>query len=85
MPAVILLEALVVLAVVAWAVWMLVGARRHDRLQEADARLDRVAAMLSDLTDDEFDTGLGQVGPGHPAPGLPAAGRGQSSEPKTAR
>lgn len=44
------------------SVWALrAGARRHDQLPEVDARLDRVAAMISDLTDDEFDTGLGQT------------------------
>ena len=37
------------------------GARRHDLLDQLDARLDRVVAMISDLTDAEFDTALGQV------------------------
>jgi hypothetical protein len=37
------------------------GARRHGLLEQVDARLDRVVAMISDLTDDEFDTGLGQA------------------------
>lgn len=44
------------------AVWALgADARRNDRLLEVDARLDRVVAMISDLTDEEFDTGLGQT------------------------
>lgn len=44
------------------ALWSLrTGARRHDLLDELDARLDRTVAMISDLTDDEFDTSLGQV------------------------
>ncbi|MFE7630857.1 hypothetical protein [Kocuria sp. NPDC057446] len=44
------------------ALWSLrTGARRHGLLDELDARLDRVVAMISDLTDTEFDTGLGQV------------------------
>ncbi|GAA1764190.1 hypothetical protein [Kocuria aegyptia] len=44
------------------ALWSLRrAARRHDLLDQLDARLDRVVAMISDLTDDEFDTGLGQV------------------------
>lgn len=37
------------------------SARLHGLLEPVDARLDRVAAMISDLTDDEFDTSLGQV------------------------
>lgn len=37
------------------------SARRHDLLDQLDARLDRVVAMISDSTDAEFDTGLGQV------------------------
>lgn len=37
------------------------SARRHDLLDELDARLDRTVAMISDLTADEFDTSLGQV------------------------
>lgn len=44
------------------ALWSLRrGARRHDLLDQLDARLDRVVAMISDLTDAEFDTALGQV------------------------
>lgn len=44
------------------ALWSLRrSARRHDLLDQLDARLDRVVAMISDLTDTEFDTGLGQV------------------------
>lgn len=44
------------------ALWSLrTGARRHGLLDQLDARLDRVVAMISDLTDSEFDTGLGQV------------------------
>ncbi|MEX5236082.1 hypothetical protein [Kocuria arenosa] len=44
------------------ALWSLRGsARRHDLLDQLDARLDRTVAMISDLTDAEFDTALGQV------------------------
>jgi hypothetical protein len=44
------------------ALWSLRrSARRHDLLDQLDARLDRVVAMISDSTDTEFDTGLGQV------------------------
>ncbi|MFI7743781.1 hypothetical protein [Kocuria rhizosphaericola] len=44
------------------ALWSLrSSARRHGLLDQADARLDRVVAMISDATDDEFDTNLGQV------------------------
>lgn len=44
------------------ALWSLrAGARRHGLLEQVDERLDRVVATISDLTDDEFDTGLGQV------------------------
>ena len=44
------------------ALWALrTSARRHGLLEQVDARLDRVAAMVSDLTDEEFDTGLGQA------------------------
>jgi hypothetical protein len=44
------------------ALWALrAGARVHGVLDLVDARLDRVVAMLSDRTDDEFDTSLGQV------------------------
>ncbi|WP_298585267.1 hypothetical protein [uncultured Kocuria sp.] len=44
------------------ALWSLRShARRHELLDQLDARLDRVVAMLSDATDDEFDTSLGQV------------------------
>ncbi|MFF0905342.1 UNVERIFIED_CONTAM: hypothetical protein RF653_16855 [Kocuria sp. CPCC 205316] len=44
------------------ALWSLRGsARRHDLLDQLDARLDRTVAMISDLTDTEFDTALGQV------------------------
>ena len=37
------------------------SARLHGLLDQVDARLDRVVAMISDLTDDEFDTSLGQA------------------------
>lgn len=44
------------------ALWSLrTSARLHGLLEMVDARLDRVVAMISDRTDDEFDTGLGQV------------------------
>ncbi|MEX5296062.1 hypothetical protein QYM41_12365 [Kocuria sp. CPCC 205268] len=44
------------------ALWSLRGgARRHGLLDELDARLDRVVAMISDATADDFDTSLGQV------------------------
>ncbi|WP_188540073.1 hypothetical protein [Kocuria dechangensis] len=44
------------------ALWTLrASARVHGLLGHVDARLDRVVAMLSDRTDDEFDTSLGQV------------------------
>jgi hypothetical protein len=44
------------------SLWALrTSARIHGLLEPVDARLDRVVAMISDLTDDEFDTGLGQV------------------------
>ncbi|WP_272026590.1 hypothetical protein [Kocuria rosea] len=44
------------------ALWSLRrSARRHDLLDQLDARLDRVVAMISDLADAEFDTALGQV------------------------
>ncbi|WP_387743054.1 hypothetical protein [Kocuria nitroreducens] len=44
------------------ALWSLrSSARRHELLDQLDARLDRVVAMITDLTDTEFDTGLGQV------------------------
>lgn len=43
------------------AVWALrADDRLRERRAEVDALLDRVAAMISDLTDEEFDTGLGQ-------------------------
>jgi hypothetical protein len=62
------------LAVVPKADWDLAQLRRHGRAvwsrrggtpghhlrPEVEARLDRVAAMISDLTDEEFDTALGQ-------------------------
>lgn len=44
------------------ALWSLrTSARLHHLLEQVDACLDRVVAMISDLTDDEFDTSLGQV------------------------
>lgn len=44
------------------ALWSLRGsARRHGLIDQVDARLDRVVAMISDATDEEFDTSLGQV------------------------
>ncbi|MFI7484133.1 hypothetical protein ACH9EU_17175 [Kocuria sp. M1R5S2] len=44
------------------ALWSLrTSARVHGLLEPVDARLDRVVATISDLTDDEFDTSLGQV------------------------
>jgi hypothetical protein len=44
------------------ALWSLrTAARRQGLLDQLDARLDRVVAMISDLTDTEFDTDLGQV------------------------
>ncbi|MEX5296061.1 hypothetical protein QYM41_12360 [Kocuria sp. CPCC 205268] len=62
------------LAVVPKGDWDLAQLRRHGRAvwarrggtpgrhlrPEVEARLDRVAAMISDLTDEEFDTALGQ-------------------------
>lgn len=37
------------------------GTPGHHLRPDVEARLDRVAAMISDLTDEEFDTGLGQT------------------------
>ncbi|MUN63369.1 hypothetical protein GMA12_09495 [Kocuria sediminis] len=44
------------------ALWSLrTSARVHHLLEQVDACLDRTVAMISDRTDDEFDTSLGQV------------------------
>ncbi|MFI7484131.1 hypothetical protein ACH9EU_17165 [Kocuria sp. M1R5S2] len=43
------------------AVWIVQDGARHTPLhREVEARLDRVAAMISDRTDEDFDTRLGQ-------------------------
>lgn len=42
-----------------WAIRL--DARLQGRHREVEARLDRVAAMVCDLVDEEFDTGLGQT------------------------
>lgn len=44
------------------ALWSLrTSARVHHLLEQVDAGLDRTVAMISDRTDDEFDTRLGQL------------------------
>lgn len=44
------------------SVWSLRDAASRTSLhEEVEARLDRVAVMICDLTDEEFDTGLGQA------------------------
>jgi hypothetical protein len=44
------------------ALWSLrASGQVHHLLEQVDACLDRTVAMLSDRTDDEFDTSLGQV------------------------